>query len=122
MKFVSMMLTLCFALATAAPLMANDVFPAENNNLSVTTAGSKTIVIALKNLQQKRATLSIEDLDGTTIHYQETITKRNGYRKALNLSNLPTGKYLLVVKEGGRKYQQVIVISKSDELLLSAIR
>ncbi len=122
MKFVSMMLTLCFALATAAPLMANDVFPVENNNLSVTTAGSKTIVIALKNLQQKRATLSIEDLDGTTIHYQETITKRNGYRKALNLSNLPTGKYLLVVKEGGRKYQQVIVISKSDELLLSAIR
>jgi hypothetical protein len=122
MKFVSMMLTLCFALAIAAPLMANDVFPVENNNLSVTTAGSKTIVIALKNLQQKRATLSIEDLDGTTIHYQETIAKRNGYRKALNLSNLPTGKYLLVVKEGGRKYQQVIVISKSDELLLSAIR
>ncbi len=122
MKFVSMMLTLCFALAIAAPLMANDVFPVENNNLSVTTAGSKTIVIALKNLQQKRATLSIEDLDGTTIHYQETIAKRNGYRKALNLSNLPTSKYLLVVKEGGRKYQQVIVISKSDELLLSAIR
>ncbi|HMN91229.1 MAG TPA: hypothetical protein PKD70_08775 [Saprospiraceae bacterium] len=122
MKFVSMMLALCFALATAAPLMANDVFPVENNNLSVTTAGSKTIVIALKNLQQKRAMLSIEDLDGTIIHYQETIAKRNGYRKTLNLSNLPVGKYLLVVKEGGRKYQQVIVISKSDELLLSAIR
>lgn len=131
MKYLSVVLALCLALTIPAiahsSLSTNDILtsdptPKGEVQLYVTPVSEKKLDIALTNLQYQRTTIALKSLDGTITYYQDVVNKHNGYRRCLNLNQLEDGKYMLLVEKGKESRRQVIVLSKANGMLLSAIK
>lgn len=78
----------------------------------------KTIQLQLANLEKKYTYVSITNMDGDLIYFSEGVKERNGYRKAINISNLTDGRYIIKVKNGKEKFIQIFKIS-GDLILFS---
>ncbi len=132
MKYLSVVLALCLALTIPAiahsslstnAILINDPTPPNGEvQLYVTPLSEKKLDVALANLQYQRTTISLKSLDGTITYYQDVVNKHNGYRRCLNLRELAYGKYMLVVEKGKESHRQVIVLSKDNGMLLSAVK
>lgn len=121
MKYLSLLLALCLAMSVSA-LASNQDLPVESKvNVNVKAVKERTVEVFLSNLQHERTSISIESLDGETTYFKDVVNAHNGYRKRLNLRDLPYGRYLLVVKQNGEKLQQVIVLDDQHGMLLSDI-
>ena len=112
----SFLATMFFALTACIPAIAN------NSPVSLTTAPlpfnvktklikEKTFELRLFNLQQKYTYISLSDMKGKKIYFSEGLKKRNGYAKALNISNLLDGKYLLKISNQGESVTQIVRVS-----------
>ncbi len=120
MKYLMVALALCLSFSTA--IFATTPPNPNKVKVSITVVDKKTVELRLVNLQKLRTDISIQSLDGATTYFQNVVTKHNGYRAKLNLNELKAGKYLLVVKNGSEKRQQVIVIDEEKGMLLSSIK
>lgn len=120
MKYLGLMIVLCLSLAVPAAAIGTN--PLSDIEFYVTKVSEKKLEVTLANLQSQRTTVTIENLDGSTIYFRDIVTKHNGYRKRLNLDQLPNGKYKLIVTNGEEKKQQVIVLKAGVGMLLSSIK
>ncbi len=122
MKRFHWLATLCLALMTA-PMWANDVAPITTSDILVTakiTTG-KTISLKVANLQMEKTSIRITDMKGDNTFYRDFVKDHNGYGRNLNLSDLPSGKYMLTVKQKDEKVRQIIVVKDSYVLLSNVI-
>ena len=121
MKRFHWLATLCLALMTA-PMWANDVTPITSSDILVTAkiTSGKTINLKVANLQMEKTSIRITDLKGDNTFYRDFIKDHNGYGRRLNLSDLPSGKYMLTVKQKDEKAKQIIVV-KDNYVLLSNV-
>jgi len=75
--------------------------------IRVQKESSSTISIKLANLKKMRTEISITDLQGKP-WFSEYAWGNNGYAKELNLEALPTGTYILVVKNKMKTHTQAL--------------
>lgn len=120
MKFLSLLLA--FSLALTIPAIANEFEPTKEVKVTVTAVAEKSLDVNVSNLQQQTTRITIENIDGSVVYFQDIVKKHNGYHKRLNLRKLKDGKYLLVVQRGTEKHQQVIVLKDATGMLLSAVK
>ncbi len=118
MKFLSLLLA--FSLALTIPAFAHESYPTKAINVTITAVAEKSVQVIISNLQQQTTRITIESLDGSVVYFKDIVKKHNGYHKRLNLRKLKDGKYLLVVQQGNKKHQQVIVLKDTVGMLLSA--
>lgn len=122
MKRFHWLATLCLALMTA-PMWANDVLPITTSDILVTakiTTG-KTINLKVANLQMEKTSIRLTDMKGNNTFYRDFVKDHNGYGRRLNLSDLPSGKYMLTVKQKDEKVRQIIVVRDNYVLLSNVI-
>ena len=121
MKRFHWLATLCLALMTA-PMWANDVNPITTSDILVTAkiTSGKTINLKVANLQMEKTSIRITDMKGDNTFYRDFVKDHNGYGRRLNLSDLPSGKYMLTVKQKDEKVKQIIVV-KDNYVLLSSV-
>lgn len=121
MKRFHWLATLCLALMTL-PAWANDVAPATNTDILVNAkiAEGKVLNLKVSNLQMERTSIRLTDLKGENTFYREFVKDHNGYGRRLNLDQLPSGKYMLTIKQKDEYVKQVIVV-KDNYLLISGI-
>lgn len=78
----------------------------------------KVISIQLANLEKKYTYVSITDMQGELIYFSQGVKNHNGFKKAVNLTNLSNGKYLLKVKTKGKILRQILQV-KGEHVYLS---
>ncbi len=122
MKRFHWLATLCLALMTA-PMWANDLSPVTTTDILVNAkiTSGKTISLKVSNLQMEKTSIRITDLKGNNTFYRDSVKDHNGYGRRLNLSDLPSGKYMLTVKQKDENVKQIIVIRDSYVLLSGTI-
>jgi hypothetical protein len=101
---------LLVAFLTSFAAMANDV----NFDL-ITDITNKTIILDLKNNLGGDVTVSILDLDGTTV-FNEAF-KANKKNRKYNLSNLKIGTYTLIVEDVKAVTTKKVYISNANLLV-----
>ncbi len=79
----------------------------------ITKLNGNTINIQLANLQQERTQVSIADLHGQ-FWFSEIITKEYGFAKQFDLSIIPTGTYIVYVRNAGEKHVKTFAKYKDD--------
>ena len=77
-----------------------------------------TLLLSMVNMQQEKTVVTLRNLTSKETLYQEVIKDHNGYRMALNLNELPEGRYALSIKNGDTQKHQVVTVN-SDIVLLS---
>jgi hypothetical protein len=101
---------LLVAFLTSFAAMANDV----NFDL-ITDITNKTIILDLKNNLGGDVTVSIIDLEGTTVFNEEF--KANKKNRKYNLSNLNVGTYTLIVEDVKSVTSKKVYISNASLLV-----
>lgn len=103
----AVMLAFVSAVAYATPMVfTNAGDPGITVNYQVQQA--QKLELRLNNLGLKNTLVKIEDLSNGVSYYAENVNHRNGYAKLLDLSQLPEGKYRLVVRQKGQELVQVL--------------
>ncbi|NUQ26819.1 MAG: hypothetical protein HUU34_22985 [Saprospiraceae bacterium] len=105
----AVMLAFVSAIAYASPM----VFPGAGEvgiNVNYQVQQAQKLELRLSNLGLKSTHVMIEDLRTGDTFYSENVARRNGYAKLLDLSQLPEGKYRLVVKQKGQELIQVLSV------------
>lgn len=90
--------------------------PIIENVLLNTKVDERALIVQLANLQKEKTFLTLESLDSKETFHQQVITDHNGYTARLNLYELPTGRYILRVKQGSGSIRQVVVIDQNSIL------
>ncbi|MEM8584113.1 MAG: hypothetical protein AAGF87_07590 [Bacteroidota bacterium] len=105
-----------FLMCAYGPLSAHE--PSTEDPMQVTTeVDGMDLNLRLINLEQEDTFVNLSTIDGNEVFFTERITKHNGYAMALQLHELPDGKYLLTIKKGDTVKNQVVVIEYGDILL-----
>ncbi|MBK8703620.1 MAG: hypothetical protein IPN33_08310 [Saprospiraceae bacterium] len=105
----AVMLAFVSAIAYASPM----VFPSAGEvgiTVNYQVQQAQKLELRLSNLGLKSTHVMIEDLRTGDTFYSENVARRNGYAKLLDLSQLPEGKYRLVVKQKGQELIQVLSV------------
>lgn len=113
----AVMLAFVSAIAYASPM----VFPSADEvgiTVNYEVQQAQKLELRLSNLGLKSTHVMIEDLRTGDTFYSENVARRNGYAKLLDLSQLPEGKYRLIVKQKGQELVQVLSV-KNGNLLAS---
>lgn len=120
MKKMMMLAIMMLAVAT----LAVQAFPGTNDDelgLQVSSEvrkdQTKTVELRLSNLELKNTRVLIEDFNGGT-YFSDTFKNRNGYARALNLNQLPNGRYRLVIRQKGVEMIQIVSV-KDNTVLVS---
>lgn len=121
MKRFHWLATLCLAVMTL-PVWANDATPPVGTDILVNAkiAEGKVISLKVSNLQMEKTSIRLTDLKGDNTFYRDFVKDHNGYGRRLNLGNLPSGKYMLTVKQKDEYVKQIIVV-KDSYVLLSGV-
>ena len=107
-------LLLIFSISLSAN---NAPFPGKFK-VRTTVENQSTLKLSMVNLQLEKTVVTLHDLSSNESLYKEVIQDHNGYRMALNLNELPTGRYVLSVKKGDTHKRQVVNVL-SNMILLS---
>lgn len=117
MKKLMMLAIMMLAAATlavhATPIANDELGPQASSEIRKDQ--KKTVELRLSNLEMKSTKVLIEDFNGGT-YFSETFKNRNGYAKALNLNQLPNGKYRLVVRQ--KDVEMIQIVSVKDNTIL----
>jgi hypothetical protein len=100
-------------LGTCVPALANTSVEPLVTRSSVT---DQQLYITLANLQQQTTYVQVRRLDDDQVYLKKRVSKHNGYRASIELSDMPNGRYLIEVKKDDTLRQQVVV--KTDHGLL----
>ncbi len=105
------LVALILTLVASFTLNANTV--SENGKMIVKIEKQDVMSIAVQiaNLQKQRTIVSVADLNGKT-WFTKTVWKENGYAQKLNLTKLPSGTYVIAVKNKLETYTSAF--SKTD--------
>jgi len=71
------------------------------------------VIVSIQNLNQQHVKLSIEDLEGQTVYYTESVNKADGINKVFDISALEDGKYVIVAKARDKVYSEIIDVQDS---------
>ena len=117
MKRISLLMALCFCVATFSAVAA-PINNADELIIRVKPLENKVFKVTLANLQQKNTKITLTNLSGTTTYFEDNVIKHNGYAKKLDLSDLNDGRYLLTVKQKGEETVKVLYLS-GEKILIS---
>lgn len=113
----AVMLAFVSAIAYASPM----VFPNAGEvgiTVNYEVQQAQKLELRISNLGLKSTQVKIEGLRSGATFYSEHVARRNGYAKLLDLSQLPDGKYRLVISQKGQEFVQVL--SVQDGTLLAS--
>jgi hypothetical protein len=120
MKRFGIFLAFVFALSVLPATAHTYGDPGNGVSCIIKPTGEKTFKLQLVNLKEQRATITIENLEGTTSYYREIVKNHNGYARNIDIKNLPAGKYLLTVQTKDQKITRVIAV-KPDIFRVSGL-
>ncbi len=112
MAFLATVLTFSAFHLTAAPAASNPV------KLKGDIVASGLLDVQLTNLMQQPTRVLLESYSGVA-YFQDYVKGHNGYRKLLNLSNIPEGTYLLKVQQGEAIITMVVKHEAAGRFLVS---
>lgn len=101
-------LLLGLVLSMLIPAMSFAHAPIEPILVKTKMIAAEKLHVRLANLQQEMTTVRLETLQGEML-YSQNVRKHNGYTIALDIADLPNGRYLLRVSQVDTEVQQVIV-------------
>ena len=110
MKRISMLMALCFCIATFSAVAA-PINDSEELIVRVKPLENKVFKVTVANLQKANTKITLTNLSGSTTYFEENVQKHNGYAKKLDLSELSDGRYLLTVKQKGEEMIKVLYLS-----------
>ncbi len=113
MKKITMLAAVMLAFVSAIAYASPMVFPSADGvgiTVNYQVQQAQKLELRLSNLGLKSTHVMIEDLRTGDTFYSENVARRNGYAKLLDLSQLPEGKYRLVVKQKGQELIQVLSV------------
>lgn len=100
-------------IATSLSLQAKPASKGEQMIVHVTQENQHSIKVQLANLEKKRTLVQIIDIQGK-IWLSDYARGVNGYSKMLDLDEIPTGQYVLQVKNMHKRYIQVFTKIKGN--------
>lgn len=74
---------------------------------------AKSIAIQLANLEKKRTTINLIDVNGVG-WFHKAVYHQAGYASNINLTGLPMGDYVLIVKRKGHVHAQAVTLESDD--------
>lgn len=78
------------------------------------------VMVSLQDVQANKVSLSIEDIEESTVYYSANVSNAEGYKKVFDLSNLADGTYVLVAKYGKNTIKREFVVENSTVVLSEA--
>lgn len=81
---------------------------------------SGVLMLQLANLQRVNTTITLHDLEGNS-YFRQQVSDHNGYLLRMQVSELPTGRYIMRIKQTNGKEVSQIIYKSEDQLLLSQL-
>jgi len=105
-------------IATTCSLHAATGWETDKMIIRVEQEDGESIRIQLANLEKKHTTVSITGVDGKT-WFWEKARGVHGFAKKLQLKDMPTGEYVLQIKNRDSYYVQVFIKSNSKVIFFN---
>lgn len=97
---------------------ATPTLPPLDWNFKTKVVKDKVIKLTLTNLNQETTRVFLTDLREETEFFVKRVRNHNGYSKALDLRELPNGRYLLKVQNKSGMQQQIVLIR--DNMMITS--
>ena len=111
-NFSSLVLTLLFVVAsTTAQATITEPLPIKDVKI-VTAKEQQKINVFFNQFKAEEVTIKVKDLNGYVL-FTERVKGTLKYAKTYDLTNLPSGKYQLVLSDNIKEYIQIISIANS---------
>lgn len=72
------------------------------------------VVVSLENIQARKVSLTIENLDGTAEFYSTKVNGNEDFKKVFDLSNLEDGSYVLVARFENNTLKKEFTVKNSE--------